>query len=123
MKVLVVEDEAVVAFAECRTISALGYSPCGIASNGEEAISVFRRELPAIVCLDIGLPGSLDGIDVAARILAEASPAILFITGYDDEERLGRAKLLKPVCLLQKPISRALLKSGLEAASRASRPC
>jgi CheY-like chemotaxis protein len=117
LKVLVVEDEAITALVESRLIDSFGYQSCGIASNGEDAVLSFSRELPSIVCMDIGLPGSLDGIEAAALMLEANRTCIIFITGYDDPERLRRAKSLDPVCLLIKPVSAEVLRRGLEAAS------
>ncbi len=118
LKVLVVEDEAITALVESRLIDSFGYESCGIAANGEDAVLYFSREHPSIVCMDIGLPGRLDGIEAAALMQEASKTSIVFITGYDDPERMGRAKSLDPACLLTKPVSAELLRRGLELAAR-----
>lgn len=118
LKVLVVEDEAITALVESRLIDSFGYESCGIASNGEDAVLSFSRELPSIVCMDIGLPGRLDGIEAAALMLESQDTSIVFITGYDDAERMRRARSLDPACLLVKPVTAEILRRGLELAAR-----
>ena len=116
IRVLIVEDEAITALAESCLIASFGFEPCGIASSGEEAIRVSLREKPGIICMDIGLAGDLDGIATASSILSQWETALIFISGYDDEERMRRALSLDPVCILKKPVSRDRLRQGLEAA-------
>lgn len=118
LKVLIVEDEAITALVESRLIDSFGYQSCGIASNGEDAVLSFSRELPSIVCMDIGLPGRLDGIEAAALMLESGQTSIIFITGYDDAERMRRARSLDPACLLIKPVTAEILRRGLEIAAR-----
>jgi CheY-like chemotaxis protein len=117
LRVLIVEDEAITALAESRLIASLGYEPCGIASNGEDAMAAYSRERPSIICMDIGLSGPIDGIETASRIMARGAVIIIFITGYDDEDRLRRARSLHPACLLTKPVTAERLRRGLEAAA------
>lgn len=117
LKVLVVEDEAITALVESRLIDSFGYESCGIAANGEDAVLSFSREHPSIVCMDIGLPGRLDGIEAAALMQEACKTCIVFITGYDDPERMGRARSLDPACLLIKPVSAEILRRGLELAA------
>ena len=96
-RILIVEDEIVLAMALEKMLNAIGYEVIGIVTTGEEAIERSGREWPDLVAMDIRLAGKMDGIDAAARIEEISGAGIIFMTGYDDEGTRERALALKPL--------------------------
>ena len=66
IKILIVEDEHIVALDLKRRLTKLGYQVTGMAANGDKALALINQELPNIVLMDIHIQGSIDGIEVAA---------------------------------------------------------
>ena len=93
-----------------------GYSVCGIAMSGEEAIGIYEKEKPDIVLLDIILQDSKDGIEVARHIRKDSDIPIIFLTAHTDRETVEKAKTAYPQGYISKPISTADLFSALEMA-------
>jgi CheY-like chemotaxis protein len=104
-RVLLVEDEYFIAFELKGSLVRSGYEVLGPAASGLEAIEIARAQDPALVLMDIGLRGPMDGIE-AARLISEFSQAkIVFATAYADGELKTRAMLLQPLGYLEKPFS------------------
>jgi two-component system cell cycle sensor histidine kinase/response regulator CckA len=116
VKVLVVEDERIVAKDIQNTLKNLGYEVPAIASTGEEAINKTGELLPDIVLMDIVLKGNIDGIDAASRIKAKYKTPIIYLTAYEDEETLDRAKITEPLGYILKPFEERDLHTTLEMA-------
>jgi len=103
-KILVVEDESLIALhLKCILINA-GCVVCGIAGNAEEAIDYARAERPDAILMDIHLPGLKDGIDAAIGIRTFLDSAIIFMTGYSDPGIRERALAMEHASYLVKPI-------------------
>lgn len=116
VKVLVVEDERIVAKDIQNTLKNLGYDVPVIASTGEEAIAKTGELKPDIVLMDIVLKGEIDGIDAASRIKANYKVPIIYLTAYEDEETLDRAKITEPLGYILKPFEERDLHTTLEMA-------
>lgn len=96
--VLVVEDNAIVAFALKRILMRLGYKVIEPVDSGEEAIKTVTVQRPDLVLMDIALAGSIDGITAAENIRAVASVPVIYLTGNPYDERLKQSPCLsKPV--------------------------
>lgn len=102
-KILIVEDEAIVALHEEENLLSLGYEVVGKASSGEEAVRMADETRPDLVLMDIVLKGSMDGIEAAAQITARLDIPVIFVTAYGDESTLQRAKLTEPFGYILKP--------------------
>ena len=89
-KILVVEDEQIVAHELQHTLQAQGYE-ISTAENGEEAIARTRTHAPNLALLDIVLPGAIDGI-AAAEQLQNLNIPVVYITGYSDSQLFDRAR-------------------------------
>lgn len=113
--VLIVEDEALVAFYLEDTLDVLGYKCCGIASAAEEAVLLAETQRPALAFVDIGLSGSRDGITVAST-LTELGITIVFLTGSNDAETRRRAEAMRPHGILSKPCGEQEIAHMLESA-------
>jgi PAS domain S-box-containing protein len=128
-RVLVVEDEIIVAEDLAQGLMSLGYEICGAVSRGEDAVKLAETSAPDLVLMDIMLKGGMDGIQAAQLIRARLGTPIVFITSYADSELVERAKLSEPVGYLIKPFSErelhvtvemALYRAGMEKRLRES---
>lgn len=102
--ILIVEDEMIVSMQLSRELARKGYAICGQAVTGEQAIALAREKSPDLIMMDIGLAGSLDGIETAKMIRAFLKSPIIFMTGYSEKEVLERALSLESTDHLSKPI-------------------
>ncbi len=116
LKILIVEDEPVLALDLKDKVEALGYAATGIATSGEAAIEVALAERPDLVLMDIHLQGSLDGVEAAARIHEAAPLPVLFLTAYADDETVKRAEATLPFGYLVKPVSGPELGAAMRVA-------
>jgi PAS domain S-box-containing protein len=115
-KLLVVEDESIVAMDIKHRAEGLGYSVMSIASSGEEAIEKTKKYKPDLVLMDIVLKGKMDGVEAAQVIREECDIPIVYLTAYSDEKTLGRAKLTGPFGYIIKPFEDRELHSAVEVA-------
>ena len=113
-KILVVEDEQIVATELKERLHALGYRVAGAASTGPEAITKAENLNPDLILMDIRLRGEMDGIDAAGRILASRDVPIVFVTAHADEATLERAKVTGPMGYVLKPFSERELQTAIE---------
>jgi CheY-like chemotaxis protein len=113
-KVMIVEDEHIVASTLKTIVEKLGFGVLGIAHSGEEALRLLEESNPhpELVLMDITLKGPLDGIETA-RIIQERSDAlILYVTGNKDQEVVQRAvEETMPFALVNKPFNVDSLRS------------
>lgn len=114
IKVLVVEDERIVAKDIQNTLRNLGYEVPAVASTGEEAIRKIAEFRPDIVLMDIVLKGDIDGIEAASRIKTNYKIPVIYLTAYEDEETLDRAKITEPLGYILKPFEERDLHTTLE---------
>jgi len=116
VRILLAEDEVLVARDTENMLLRFGYEVLGIASTGEEAIAMADELLPDLLLIDIRLKGSLDGIDVAARARELHGIPVIFITAHADERTLQRAKKVGPLGYLLKPFEEKELRLTVETA-------
>jgi CheY-like chemotaxis protein len=115
-KILVVEDENIVALEIKKRLQKLGYIVPGVASTGEDAISKAEGILPDLVLMDIMLKGEIDGIHAAGEIRKRFNIPVIYLTAYSDEETLQRAKLTEPYGYILKPFEENDLRTTIEIA-------
>ena len=116
IKVLIVEDEVMMAMGLETGLSLLGYDVCEFATSGEEAIKLTEREKPDVVIMDIRLAGSMDGIQAAKAIISRRDVPIIFMSGYSLEEVRERVEEIGPVACLEKPVRLGQIESATELA-------
>lgn len=116
IKVLVVEDESVVAVGIKKQLKDLGFEVVGTAATGKEAINIALQKNPDIILMDIVLQGEMDGIETAEVIQSHKDTPIIYITAYFDEEMLIRARLTEPYAYMIKPIKTSELNANLQMA-------
>lgn len=104
-RVLVVEDEMIVAFDLIDTLERLGYEVVGPAATADAACAMAREANPDLVLMDVRLKGARDGIDAASDIVAELPVKVVFLTGENDAQTMSRAEPIQPAAWLAKPCS------------------
>ncbi len=115
-KILVVEDEEIVALEIRKKLENLGYEVISKASSGPEAIEKASKERPDLVLMDIQLKGSMDGIEAADRIWNSNKIPIIFLTAYTDKETIQRAKAAGSYGYILKPFEEKELYNAIEMA-------
>jgi PAS domain S-box-containing protein len=113
-RILIVEDEGIVAMEIEERLMAMGYQLIGSAAAGEDALELVDRHRPDLVLMDIRLKGVMDGIEAAEIILQKYHIPVIFITAYSEETTLERAKVAEPYGYLLKPFDDRELKSAIE---------
>jgi signal transduction histidine kinase len=104
-RILVVEDESIVALDLRSSLEHLGYTVVGTAATGEDAMAIAERELPDLVLMDIRLRGEMDGTEAADRIRRQLGLPVVYLTAYSDEATLQRAQVSEPYGYLLKPFA------------------
>ncbi|MDP3176926.1 MAG: diguanylate cyclase, partial [Spirochaetaceae bacterium] len=115
-KILIVEDEKIIALDLQRRLERFGYTVVGMASDGPEALELADQRHPDIILMDIMLAGSIDGIEVAKQIKATLAIPIIFLTAYTDEKTLERAKEVEPYGYILKPFKERELYTTIDIA-------
>ena len=115
-KVLLVEDDEIVAMDSRHRLEGFGYEVVAVASDGETAIAAFREASPDVVLMNIGLPGKTDGIEAAAKIREIRDVPVIYLTAYEDDGTLGRAKVTEPQGYLVKPSTDREIRITIELA-------
>lgn len=103
IRILIVEDEPIVAQTLARNLQQQGYEVAGFAKSGEDAIREASATHPDIVLMDIMLSGDIDGIEAAGQIRHKWGIPIIYMTAYADKNTLARAKQTEPYGYLVKP--------------------
>lgn len=115
-RILVVEDEAIVAMVIKKRLMNLGYSVSGVAATGKDAITKVEGTFPDLVLMDIMLKGDMDGIEAADEIRKRFSIPVVYLTAHSDENTLERAKQTEPYGYILKPFTERDLSSNIEIA-------
>ena len=115
-KIMVVEDEWVVADQLCRDLKDLGYMVGSTASTGNEAVRMVEADSPDLILMDIVLKDKMDGIEAADRINSQFDIPVIYLTAYANQEYIERAKKTKPYGYLIKPYSERELYTNIEMA-------
>jgi len=115
LRILVVEDNLTEAVSLQEVLKGLGHIPLGPVHSGEEAVRSALEMAPDLVLMDIRLPGR-DGLWAAKEILSRKPMAMIFITGYDDEDLLAAACQAGGLAYLLKPVLPRQLEAAIEVA-------
>ncbi len=117
VKILIVEDEMLIAANIAMQLQASGYQIVAIYNNGEDAIDHIKRERPDLVLMDIQLKGELDGIATAAAMQAHSAVPVIYLTANSDETHFNLAKFTNPYAFLSKPFKKDDLQYAIDLAS------
>ncbi|MBE9182500.1 response regulator [Oculatella sp. LEGE 06141] len=117
-RILVVEDERIVARDIEKRLKKLGYIVPITVASGEEAIKVVAEMPLDLVLMDIQLKGEMDGIEAAEHIRTEFDIPVIYLTAYADTATLQRAKVTEPFGYIVKPFDERDLHTAIEVALR-----
>lgn len=120
-RILVVEDEAIVAMETAKSLQNLGYEVIATVNSGDDAIKIAEDENPDIILMDIRIQGDKDGIETADIIRHQYGIPVIYTTAYSDDERIERAKQTIPFGYIIKPTQERDLKVTLEMAMYVSK--
>ncbi|RXA19546.1 response regulator [Methanosarcina sp. MSH10X1] len=115
-KILVVEDQTIVALNIKNRLKNMGYAVPGTAVSGEEAIKEAELTDADLVLMDIMLKGDMDGIEASRIIKSRFGIPVIYLTACTDFETLERAKLTEPEGYISKPFKEEDLCKIIEAA-------
>ena len=116
IKIIVVEDESIVAEDIKRSLQNMGYVVPAVVSSGEDAIKKAGEFMPDMILMDILLRGEMNGIEAAGRIRTDLNIPVIYLTAYTDEKILEQAKLTEPFGYIIKPFEDKELHSVIEMA-------
>ena len=119
-RILIVEDEPLIAEFVSTVLSDAGYEVIGIAADEPSAVTQASRTFPDFVVMDIKLANNSDGVEVARRLQCGRSIPILFTSGYLDHHTMKRAAATNPVGYLRKPYSPEALLLAVAAVEQAA---
>jgi CheY-like chemotaxis protein len=115
-KIVIVEDEGLIAADLEGRLTSAGYAVAGIADSGPQALEVIRKAVPDLVLMDIRIKGDTDGIQVAEQVRRELNVPVVYLTAYEDRETLARATRTQAFGYIKKPIASASLRGAIEMA-------
>lgn len=115
-RILLVEDEAIVARDLAERLQGLGYTITGTAASGPEALVMAQETLPTLVFMDITIQGPMDGVETAERMSSRLDVPIVFLTAHTDTGTILRAKQARPYGYLVKPLEERELMTTIEMA-------
>jgi PAS domain S-box-containing protein len=115
-RILIVEDESLVADSIVNMVRRLGYAVAGVAFSAQEAIEQTRVTQPDLVLMDIGLPGEVDGVAAAQEVRTRFDTPVVYLTAYGDAATLQRAKITQPFGYVLKPFQARELHGAIEMA-------
>ncbi len=115
-RILIVEDELLIAQNVSRKLKKMGYEVVDIVSSGEIAVQTAIAQHPDLVLMDIVIQGEMDGIDAATKIREQCHIPVIYLTAYADEKTLERAKLTDPLGYILKPFKDRDLRVTIEIA-------
>ncbi len=116
IKILIVEDEQIVAVAIEGHLQGLGYQVVGNAASGQEACEKAAELEPDLVLMDMRIEGPMDGIEAARRIRQSRDVPVVFLTAYSDVDTVERAKVAEPYGYIVKPYDPRDLHTTIEMA-------
>jgi CheY-like chemotaxis protein len=115
-KILLVEDDDVIAKVADWRLKNLGYEVCGRATTGAEAMELVVNNRPDLVLMDINIRGDVDGIETARMIKNGFNIPVVYVTSHSDGPTLERAKATKPDGFIVKPFEDNDLRVAIELA-------
>lgn len=115
-RILIVEDEAIVAKDISVCLNRTGYDVLNTFSNGEDAIKYINNTKPDLILMDIMLAGEMTGIDASTIIKDRFDIPVVFLTAYADEKTISKAKVTDPYGYVIKPFKEIDLRTSIEMA-------
>lgn len=117
LRVMLVEDEVIVAWDIAETLRRLGCDIVGTADTAEQALQLAASALPDLILMDIRINGSPDGIEVARLIRERHGIGVIYLTAHADLATMERAAATEPLGYVFKPFSQEMLRAALVRAT------
>lgn len=117
LKILIVEDEMLIAANIAMQLESIGYEVVGIVPRGIEAVKSAKLDKPDLVLMDINLKGEMDGIETAIAMQKDRKMPIIYLTANSDEAHFNRAKATNPYAFISKPFKKLDLQHAIELAA------
>jgi DNA-binding LytR/AlgR family response regulator len=114
VKILVVEDEMIIASEISLQLTELGYGVTAILTRGEEVLNHLKENKPDIIILDVRLKGKMDGIETAVLVEQHFRIPVIYLTANADDATFNRAKTTKPAAFISKPFKKLDLQRAIE---------
>ena len=115
-KILVVEDEVLIAKNIAEILNELGYHVAACVLSGEDAVIYSEKLKPDLVLMDIKLQGKIGGIEAAETIIKNFSIPVIYLTAYSGNRELEKAKKTNPYGYIVKPFDKTNLYTSMEIA-------
>ena len=115
-RILVVEDDYLIASEMKMALSDAGFDVASVAASADEAVELAASQNPALAVIDVRLGGDRDGIDAAVEIFRKLGIRCIFATAHYDQHSVERARPAMPLGWLQKPYSRVSLVNAVRRA-------
>ena len=115
-RILIVEDEAIVAMDIAARLELSGYHVVGTAPSSERALALARAKRPDLVLMDIRLQGPTDGVDTAIELRRRHNVPVVFLTAHAEDATIGRARTAEPFGYVLKPFDDRELHVVIEMA-------
>jgi DNA-binding NarL/FixJ family response regulator len=122
-RILIVEDEAIIAMGIRNSLRRLGYTVIAMVSSGEAALRKAVETSPDLVLMDIYLSGELNGIQTARYLRRHFDIPVIYLTAYQDEATYQQAQLTNPAGFLLKPFDERILDVTIQQALREKGNC
>ena len=113
-KILMVEDDMIIAADISMQLTKLGYEVVGISTRGEDALKMIEINQPDVVLMDIVLSGKMNGIEAAQIILEKFQVPVIFLTSNSDDATFHQASAAKPYAFISKPFQKSNLERTLK---------
>ena len=116
-KILIVEDEFVIAQDLLRITTGLGYSVVALAKSADEALTKVNLEVPELdlILMDVNIIGNLDGIELSRKLKSQCNVPSMFVTSYFDADTLNRMNAASPLGYILKPFEKRDIEVALES--------
>lgn len=115
-RIMLVEDEIIVAMDVQQRLEALEYEVVAHATSGDEAVSMANESSPNLILMDIKIRGGMDGIETATKIRERQDIPIIYVTAFSDETTVKRARITEAYGYLIKPFEDRELRTAIEIA-------
>jgi two-component system, cell cycle sensor histidine kinase and response regulator CckA len=115
-RILVIEDEQIVACDLLNQLKRLGHIPVGSAANGREAIKMAAETQPDLILMDIQLDGEMNGLEASMKIVENRPVPIVYITAYPGTFLHHTSLMVSPFMCVAKPFSRLSLETVIKSA-------
>lgn len=115
-KILIVEDESIVAIDLADLLVGMGHEVVGIGASAAQAMELAVKARPELVLMDIRIRGDMDGVELAGLMQTSLQVPVIYLSAYADDATLQRAGATRPYGYLLKPVHEAELKAAIETA-------